>query len=64
MGMRNESKQILRILAYFLVGCATVMAVSVIVMLAMGARPAVIHVAPLVAAGCGLLLLRHTKGNS
>lgn len=59
--MRNESKPILRILAYYLIGLATVMAISVIVMLVMGARLTGIHVAPLVAAGFGLLLLRHAK---
>lgn len=59
--MDSESRGILRILAYFLVGFAAVMTVSVIIMLASGASLAAIHVAPLAAAACGLLLLRHTK---
>jgi hypothetical protein len=62
--MRNDSEHILTILAYLLIGFATVMAVSVIAMLVMGAGPAVIHLAPLVAAGGGLLLLRKAKRTS
>jgi hypothetical protein len=62
--MRNESKPLLRILAYCLIGFATVMALSVIIMLATGARPTGIHVAPLITAAGGLLLLRHTKRKS
>jgi hypothetical protein len=59
--MRNESKPLLRIPAYCLIGFATVMAISVIIKLATGARTTGIHVAPLIAAGGGLLLLRHTE---
>ncbi|TKT04318.1 hypothetical protein [Streptomyces lasalocidi] len=59
--MADETKVMVKILAYVLLGCACIMALSVIVMLFAGANFIFIDIAPLVAAGCGLLLLRLSK---